>query len=165
MEHFEYWEHLQISIWVHREGKVAFVSRPVFIKNIEFFVFSGEYQGWGCHSELLFVCRTLEKPPKKPPNRHHKPCYMLLTAAELKETWGSVVFQIRNPQDRVSSKTWATRSCWFGCCNYFVIFATSQGFPLLCRMCLRVVCWGFGSFCLFACCCGGFCLGFFSLLL
>lgn len=47
-----------------------------------------------------------------------------------------------NPQVRVVSKTWATRSCWFGCCNYFVIFATSQGFHLVCRMGLRAV-WGF----------------------
>lgn len=150
-----------------RKKNVAFVSQPVFNKDIEVFVFSVEYQVRECHSKQLFLCRTLEKPPKKT----QTPQEVLLHVINSSRAQGDMRIcniSIRNPQDRVSSKTWTTRSCWFRCCNYFVIFATGQGFHLVCRMHWRAVCWGFRLFCLFACSCGGVCgwlVVFFSLLL
>lgn len=60
---------------------------------------------------------------------------------------------MRSPQVRVFSKTCIARSCWFGCWSYFLIFASSQSFHLVCTMGLKVVCWDFWGF---------FCLGFFS---
>lgn len=57
---------------------------------------------------------------------------------------------MRRPWVRVFRKICATRSC----CSYFLIFASSQSFHLVCMIGLKVVCWDFG----------GFCLGFFSSL-
>lgn len=73
--------------------------------------------------------------------------HILLTATEFEEMWRSEMFLkwfYENAQVRAFNKTWATRSWSLGCHNYFVIFATSQCFHLVCRMGLSAVYWHFG---------------------